>query len=117
SRDVQTHLCARAERGESLGAASAPVQLTRGPVQFRRPVFSRDGRTLFANSWEARGELTAFNPRSRGMTPYFDGLSAEWLTHSRDGRWVTYVTYPEGELWRARADGSGRMSLEGGRIV
>ena len=117
TRDGQTHLWAIPERGASPGAASAPVQLTRGPVQFRRPVFSRDGRTLFANGWEARGELTAFNPRSRGMTPYFDGLSAEWLTHSRDGRWVTYVTYPEGELWRARADGSGRMRLTASGIL
>jgi Tol biopolymer transport system component len=30
---------------------------------------------------------------------------------SRDGQWVAYVTYPEGNLWRSKADGSERLQL------
>jgi Tol biopolymer transport system component len=33
------------------------------------------------------------------------------LDFSRDGRWVVYVLYPEGTLWRANADGSERQQL------
>jgi len=30
---------------------------------------------------------------------------------SRDGKWVTYVAYPEATLWRSKVDGSERMQL------
>ena len=29
----------------------------------------------------------------------------------RDGGWIAYVSYPEGTLWRSRADGSDRLQL------
>jgi Tol biopolymer transport system component len=111
TRNGETHLWARREKGAWPLSSVEPVQLTSGPVQFRRPVFSRDGRTLFANGWQTHGELTRFDPRSGAVAPYAPSLSAEWLTHSPDGRWIAYVTYPEGELWRARADGSARLRL------
>lgn len=111
TRNGQTQLWALAEQPAWLLGSSQPVQLTSGPVQFRRPVFSHDGRTLFAIGWQGHGELTRFDPQSGAVTPYLPRMSAEWLTHARDGRWITYVTYPEGELWRARADGSSRLRL------
>src|SRR5262249_25169701 len=43
--------------------------------------------------------------------PYFSELSAEHLDFSKDGEWVTYVTYPEGDLWRSRVDGTERRQL------
>ncbi len=33
------------------------------------------------------------------------------MNFSRDGQWVAYVTYPEGNLWRSKADGSERLQL------
>jgi Tol biopolymer transport system component len=39
------------------------------------------------------------------------GLSAEGLDFSRDGKWVAYVTFPEGSLWRSRVDGSDKLQL------
>jgi hypothetical protein len=33
------------------------------------------------------------------------------VSFSRDGRWVAYVTYPEGELWRSKLDGSQKLKL------
>ena len=38
-------------------------------------------------------------------------MSAGELDYSRDGKWLTYVSYPEGTLWRMRADGSDRLQL------
>jgi Tol biopolymer transport system component/tRNA A-37 threonylcarbamoyl transferase component Bud32 len=111
TRQGQTQLWALRDDGDRPERPPIPVQLTRGPVQFRRPIFTRDGRSILANGWHARGELTRFDPASGGLAPYARGLSAEWLTHSRDGRWIAYVTYPEGELWRARLDGSQGLRL------
>jgi Tol biopolymer transport system component len=33
------------------------------------------------------------------------------LSFSRDGRWLAYVTFPEGTLWRARIDGTEQLQL------
>ena len=40
-----------------------------------------------------------------------NGMSASSLDFSRDGRWVTYVSYPGNILWRSRIDGSERLQL------
>ena len=45
------------------------------------------------------------------FVPFLGGRSAEHLNFTRDGRWVTYVAYPEGTLWRARSDGSQQLQL------
>jgi Tol biopolymer transport system component len=37
--------------------------------------------------------------------------SVKSLDYSRDGKWATYVTDPDGILWRSRADGSDRLQL------
>ena len=39
------------------------------------------------------------------------GISADGVDFSRDGQWVTYIQYPEGSLWRSRADGSERLQF------
>jgi hypothetical protein len=88
-----------------------PVQLTSGPVQFRRVVPGRDGRRLFAIGWHLRGELTRIGGTSGGVEPHLAGLSAEWVAYARNGQWLAYVTYPEEELWRARPDGSQAQRL------
>jgi Tol biopolymer transport system component len=33
------------------------------------------------------------------------------VNFSGDGKWITYVAYPEGTLWRSKADGSERLQL------
>ena len=33
------------------------------------------------------------------------------LEFSRDGQWVTYISFPEGTLWRSKSDGSERLQL------
>jgi Tol biopolymer transport system component len=88
-----------------------PVQLTAGPLRMSFPVSSPDGKRLFAGGAQPRSELVRYDARSGQFLPYLGGISAEGLDFSRDGKWVAYVAYPEGTLWRANADGTERQQL------
>jgi Tol biopolymer transport system component/DNA-binding winged helix-turn-helix (wHTH) protein len=88
-----------------------PVQLTAGPLDFYLPTPGSDGKTLYAVGIQLQGELRRYNATSRQFEPYWDGLSADYLSFSRDGKWMAYVTYPEGALVRSRLDGSERLQL------
>ncbi len=88
-----------------------PVQLTAGPVSFHRPLPGGDGKRVFALGTEPSGELLRYDRARKEYLPFLGGRSAEHLDFSRDGRWVAYVAYPEGTLWKARADGSEELQL------
>jgi hypothetical protein len=88
-----------------------PVQLTFGPIRFQSPVASRSGGPLLAWGEIARSELRKLDPHTGRFEPFLDGVSAAYVDFSSDGRWVAWVSYPEGQLWRARADGSERLQL------
>jgi WD40 repeat protein len=88
-----------------------PVQLTSGPVNFLGPCPSADGKGLFVNGHQPRGELMRYDRTLNQLVPYLSGISAEGLDFSRDGRWVTYVSYPESALWRSQGDGNQRLRL------
>ena len=95
-----------------LPRQSAPVQLTYGPISFRAaPLFSKDGRQIFALGQLERGELLVYDAASQQFQPFMNGMSASFLDFSRDGQWVTYVTFPGNVLWRSRIDGSERLQL------
>jgi len=88
-----------------------PVQLTAGPMSLSLPLPSKDGTKLFALGDQKRGELVRYDPKSGQFVPYLGGISAVDLVFSRDGDWIAYVTFPEGNLWRSKADGSQRLQL------
>jgi serine/threonine protein kinase/Tol biopolymer transport system component len=88
-----------------------PVQLTSGPLNFRGPQPSYDGKKVFAVGVQRRGELMRYDPRSGQFAPYLSGISADTVDFSRDGQWVTYVAVPEGSLWRSRLDGTEKLQL------
>ena len=90
---------------------SQPVQLTSGPMTFSMPLPSKDGKKLFVVGALARGELTRYDVKSGAFVPFLSGISADSVTFSNDGQWVAYVTFPEGTLWKSKADGSQRMQL------
>jgi len=58
-----------------------------------------------------RGELVSYDAKSHQFIPFLSGISAGELDFSRDGKWVTYISYPENTLWRSRIDGSDRLQL------
>jgi eukaryotic-like serine/threonine-protein kinase len=112
TRNGQTQLWAMAEkRGVLRKTNSEPNELTTGPLNYFTPVASADGKKLFAIGSQLRGELGRFNQKTLQFEPYLSGISADGVEFSRDGQWVTYSTYPEGSLWRSRADGSDRLQL------
>ena len=91
--------------------SSEPIQLTTGPLSFSDPVPSKDGKKLFVIGQQTRGELVRYDAGSRQFVPYLAGISAAQVDFSRDGQWVTYVTFPENVLWRSKVDGTERLQL------
>lgn len=88
-----------------------PIQLTSGPIHWGDPIFSKEGKRLFVTGHTFRGELNRFDAASHRFHPFLGGISADMVVFSKDGRYVAYVSYPEGNLWRANADGSQRLQL------
>ncbi len=90
---------------------AAPMQLTSGATGFWDTIPSRDGRKLFLLGGDPRGELVRYDTRSGQFVTFLGGVSAFMLAFSRDGQWVSYSSYPQGELWRSKTDGSERLQL------
>ncbi len=90
-----------------------PVELTTGATIWVSFAFSRDGKTLYSSGWMPKGELVRYDAKAKELVPYLGGISAESVGFSRDGRFLIYVTYPEGSMWRANRDGSGLQQLTG----
>jgi eukaryotic-like serine/threonine-protein kinase len=88
-----------------------PVQLTSGPTSTFSPLPSIDGKKLFVQTAQLRGELVRYDTAFHQFTPYLSGISATGPSYTPDRKWVTYVAYPEGTLWRSKVDGSERLQL------
>lgn len=108
-----TSLWAIRERHRLFGgwASSRPVRLTEGPLNISAPLFSPDGRKIFAVVRQRRGELVRYNPEQRRFGLYLGGISADHVEFSRDSQWIAYSSFPEEEIWRSRPDGSERLQL------
>ena len=97
--------------------SSTPVQLTTGPLAFDHALPSQDGHRIFVTGLQARGELVRYDSRARQFLPFLSGISVDQVDFSTDGEWVTYVTVPEGTLWRSRVDGSERLQLTNAPMI
>jgi Tol biopolymer transport system component/DNA-binding winged helix-turn-helix (wHTH) protein len=105
------NLWVASEERSWLGKETQLRQLTFGPLGYGTPTVSKDGRHLYAVGREPHGQLSVYDQHSGQFVPYLNGISACFVDFSRDGRWVAYVSYPEGTLWRSRIDGSERRQL------
>jgi Tol biopolymer transport system component len=92
-------------------SSAQPFQLTSGPISWASPIFSKDGKKIFATGWTVGGQLVRFDAKSKQLQPFLSGISAEFVVFSKDGNSVAYVTYPDHVLWKANRDGSGRVQL------
>lgn len=88
-----------------------PVQLTAGAVSYGYPVPSKDGKTIFAVAGFRRGELEAYNSSSQAFESFLGGISVQDVSFSNDGKWVAYVSFPDGVLWRSKVDGTEKLQL------
>jgi len=94
-----------------LRGTPVPARLTNGPISYSAFAASRDGKKIFATGALLRGELQRYDSKSQQFVPFLGGISAVDPTFSHDGKWVAYISYPEGTLWRSHPDGSERVQL------
>jgi Tol biopolymer transport system component len=96
----------------TAGQALKPVRLTQGPLSFGNVwAAPNNSKKIWALGVQPEGEVVKYDSSSKQFVPLLSGISATDLDFSRDGRWVTYVSVPEGILWRSRVDGSERKQL------
>ena len=98
-------------RGLFRRPPAEPVQLTTGPLSWNRPIPGSDGKSIFAEGIVSRGQLSRYDATAKQFQPFLGGISAQGVTFSKDGRYVAYVSFPEGILWKANRDGSNPMQL------
>jgi eukaryotic-like serine/threonine-protein kinase len=111
-RDGTANLWALRERGGLFGTGrQPPTQLTTGPMNVGDPVPSRDGKRIFVQGWQPRGELVRYDTKSGLYVPYLSGISAMGLDFSRDGQWVAYNDGTDGTMWRSKVDGTQKLQL------
>ena len=101
----------RESRGLLNWRTSAPFQLTNGPMSLTFFATSPDGKRIFSDGYQPRTELVRYDVRSRQFVTFLSGLSAGEVDFSKDGKWVTYVSYPDHSLWRSRVDGSESLQI------
>ena len=100
------------EKGDWLHRVSSePVKLTAGPLSFEAPQPGVDGKTIFTMGRQSRAELVRYDSKSQQFVPYLGGISAGEVHFSPNGKWLSYVSYPEAELWRCRVDGSEKLQI------
>jgi len=107
----QGQIWALASSGGLFHSDPKPIALTSSPMTLSSPLPSRDDKKLFVIGRTYRGELMRYDAKSGHFTPFLAGISGEYLSFSKDGQWVTYVSYPDGALWRSKFDGSERLQL------
>jgi Tol biopolymer transport system component len=104
----------REKTGWFQRGSGKPLLLSTGPLNYVCAVPSRAGKQIFVTGEQPQAELNRYDAASRQFLPFLGGLSAENVSFSRDGQWVAYATYPEGELWRSKVDGSQKRELVSG---
>ncbi len=97
--------------GGLLGKAHELTRLSSGPMSLFAPLPSNNGKRLFAIATQPRGQLVRYDARIGEFLPFLSAISAQDVDFSPDAQWVTYVSFPEGTLWRSKSDGSERLQL------
>jgi Tol biopolymer transport system component len=106
-----TDLWVAPEKHGIFSRSQAPIRLTNGPLSFDAPLPGRDGKRIYTVGYQNRGELIRYDSASKQFVPVLDGISATDVMYSPDGKWLIYLSYPNHDLWRSRADGTERMQL------
>lgn len=108
---LRNQIWAVPRRGSWPRPEPKPIQLTSSPMALSDPVPSKDGKKLFVMGATTRGQLMRYDLKSGRFVSFLGGISAEYVAFSKDGQSVAYVSYPEGTLWRSKADGSDPLQL------
>ena len=68
-------------------------------------------RLLVLSKQQDRSTFASFDSSLKTFRQILPGASGTFLNYSRDGKWVTYVSFPDDSVWFSRADGSGARQL------
>ena len=90
--------------------SAEPKQLTDGPMSFGSP-WPAESEKIWALGVNPMAEVEKYDSAQQKYAPVLAGISATDLDFSPDGKWLTYVSIPDGTLWRSRTDGSDRQQL------
>jgi len=93
------------------GESAAPTKITNGPMSFGNASLARDNKKIWAIGVQPSVEVVKYEARKKKFVPLIPGLSATDVDFTADGKWIVYVSIPDGTLWRSRADGSERLQL------
>jgi Tol biopolymer transport system component/DNA-binding winged helix-turn-helix (wHTH) protein len=88
-----------------------PVQLTHGELSAECPLPSKDGKRIFFIGILRRGEVMRYSLKTHEMTSFLPGFSAVWLSFTKDGQRMAYVSFPGGSIWQSKVDGTDRHQL------
>jgi len=98
-------------KGHMRQPRAQPVRLTSDSMLWGVPIPSVDGTKIYARGVTLRNELVRYEQQSHDFQQFLGGISAEFVDFSVDGKYVAYVSFPDGILWKANRDGSGREQL------
>jgi Tol biopolymer transport system component len=101
----------REKAGIFRPAAPHPLPITTGPLSYFSPAPALADDRLFVIGEQQKAQLQRLDTKSEQFVPFLNGISAGEIDFSRDGKWVTYVSYPDYFLWRSRNDGSEKLQL------
>lgn len=98
-------------RGMFRHPSTEPFQLTTGPIRWSSPIPGKGTNKIFSDGKTPRGELCRFDTKTKQLQPILGGISAQDVSYSKDGRYVAYVSFPDGILWKSNLDGSSPVQL------
>ena len=101
----------RANRRFPRAFEGPPVQIYSTPLEFSSLAPHPDGKRVFFAAGQERRELVRYDARHGQSAQFLSGVQGRWVSFSKDGQWIAYVTAPGDILWRSRPDGSQRLQL------
>jgi len=111
SGGISTSVWAMRDSTDFLGRRPSPKQIFISPLTLGTPIPSADGKRLFVTAFQEDRELMKFDGRQQRFVSWLGGTSISSVASSRDRQWVAFVSFGDGVLWRARADGRDTIRL------
>jgi DNA-binding winged helix-turn-helix (wHTH) protein/Tol biopolymer transport system component len=101
----------RANRRFPRAFEGPPVQIYSTPLDFSSLAPDPGNKRIFFAAGQERRELVRYDARHGQFAQFLPGVQGQWVSFSKGGEWIAYVTVPDDILWRSRPDGSERLQL------